>query len=110
MGGSGGGPHALAAGARRASRVTRVLCNVGVAPYDAEGLDWSAGMDPINVRELEWALAGEDTLTRELEREAQKALDRVSDDPAALLSDFGCRRLIARCSKTTAFAGSCGHQ
>jgi pimeloyl-ACP methyl ester carboxylesterase len=53
MGGSGGGPHALAVGARLPARVTRVLCNVGVAPYDAEGLDWAAGMDPGNVRELE---------------------------------------------------------
>lgn len=83
-GGSGGGPHALAAGAKLAGRVTRVACDVGAAPYDAPDLDWFAGMDPVNVRELEWALAGEDTLTRELQREAQNALDRVADNPDAL--------------------------
>ena len=87
-GGSGGGPHALAVGARLPERVTRVGCDVGVAPYDAAGLDWLTGMDPGNVRELSWALAGEETLARELQREAQKALDRVDDDPTALLSDF----------------------
>ena len=88
MGGSGGGPHALAVGARLPDRVTRVLCNVGVAPYDADGLDWLAGMDPSNVRELEWALAGEETLARELDREADKALARIAEDPGALLADF----------------------
>lgn len=87
-GASGGGPHALAVGARLPDRVTRVGCEVGVAPYDAPDLDWSTGMDPSNVRELGWALAGEETLASELQREAQKALDRVDDDPTALLSDF----------------------
>jgi pimeloyl-ACP methyl ester carboxylesterase len=83
-GGSGGGPHALAAAAKLAGRVTNAACDVGAAPYDAPDLDWFAGMDPVNVRELEWALAGEETLTRELQREAQDALDRLDDDPEAL--------------------------
>ena len=87
-GGSGGAPHALAAAARLPERVTRAECNVGPAPYEAEGLDYFAGMDPENVKELGWALAGEETLAAELEREAQKALDRLEVDPAALLSEF----------------------
>ena len=87
-GGSGGGPHALAVGARLADRVTRVQCVVGAAPYGAAGLDWFEGMDPSNVREFGWALAGEATLASELEREAREALDRVQDDPAALLAGF----------------------
>jgi pimeloyl-ACP methyl ester carboxylesterase len=41
-------------------------------------------MDPVNVKELEWALAGEETLARELEREAQTFLARVDADPTAL--------------------------
>jgi len=86
-GGSGGGPHALAVGARLPERVSRVGCDVGGAPYDAADLDWFAGMDPSNVRELGWALAGEDTLASELQREAKDVLDRVDDDPTALLSD-----------------------
>jgi pimeloyl-ACP methyl ester carboxylesterase len=86
-GSSGGGPHALAAAARLPERVIKVECNVSAAPYDAEGLDWFGGMDPTNVEEFGWALDGEATLTRELEREAQKALDRLEEDPTALLSD-----------------------
>jgi pimeloyl-ACP methyl ester carboxylesterase len=87
-GGSGGGPHALAAGARLAGRVTIAACHVGAAPYDAPDLDWFDGMDPVNVRELGWALAGEETLAAELAREARNMLDRLEQDPAALLEDI----------------------
>jgi pimeloyl-ACP methyl ester carboxylesterase len=87
-GGSGGGPHALAAAARLPERVIRAECNVGIAPYEAEGLDYFDGMDPENVKEAGWALAGEDTLVPELERAAEKALAQLNEDPAALLGDF----------------------
>jgi pimeloyl-ACP methyl ester carboxylesterase len=85
-GGSGGGPHALAVGARLAERVTQVACDVGGAPYDAPGLDWFAGMDETNIKEFGWALAGEDTLFAELERESRTILERVDDDPTAALA------------------------
>jgi pimeloyl-ACP methyl ester carboxylesterase len=49
--------------------------------------DWFDGMDPLNVREFGWALAGEDVLVGELEREASQALERVAADPAKLLGD-----------------------
>jgi pimeloyl-ACP methyl ester carboxylesterase len=87
-GGSGGGPHALAVGARLPERVRRVGCDVGVAPYEAEDIDWLAGMDPGNVREFKWALGGEDTLRPELEKQAAEALAKVEVDPTALLNDF----------------------
>ena len=87
-GGSGGGPHALAAAARLPDRVTRAECNVGAAPYDAPDLDWFAGMDPENVKELGWALEGEETLVRELERQADEKLSQLDEDPAALLGEF----------------------
>jgi pimeloyl-ACP methyl ester carboxylesterase len=87
-GGSGGGPHSLAATARLPERVTRAECFVSPAPYEAEGLDYFAGMDPENVKEIGWALDGEETLVPALEREAQTALDRVDADPAAMLSEF----------------------
>jgi len=86
-GGSGGGPHALAVAARLPDRVTRVACVVGVAPYDAEDLDWFAGMDPVNVRETGWALAGEPTLAPELQRKAQECLDSVDEDPTRLAAE-----------------------
>lgn len=87
-GSSGGGPHALAAAARLPDRVIRAECNVSGAPFDAQDLDWFEGMDPMNVREFGWALEGEQTLARGLEQEAQKALERLDQDPSALLSDF----------------------
>ena len=85
-GGSGGGPHALATAARLPDRVIRAECNVAPAPYDATDLDWFEGVDPKNVKEAGWALAGEETLVRELEREADETLSQLDDDPAALLS------------------------
>lgn len=87
-GGSGGGPHALAIAARLPERVIRAECNVGGAPYDARDLDWFEGMDPENVKEFGWAVEGEDTLARELEREADELLGRLDEDPASLLGEF----------------------
>jgi pimeloyl-ACP methyl ester carboxylesterase len=86
-GGSGGGPHALAVAARLPDRVLRARCVVGLAPYRAEGLDFFAGMDPLNVKEFGWALAGEEALLPELQRELEAMAARVADDPSKLLGD-----------------------
>jgi pimeloyl-ACP methyl ester carboxylesterase len=88
VGGSGGGPHALAVGAGLAERVTRVKCLVSIAPYGVEGLDWLAGMDPGNVEEFGWAMQGEEVLTRELDREAAAMQERVARDPTLILEGF----------------------
>jgi pimeloyl-ACP methyl ester carboxylesterase len=87
-GGSGGGPHALAVAARLPQRAIRAECNVGGAPFDAPELDWFADMDPENVKEFGWALEGEETLVRELQREAAEMLSRLDQDPASVLGDF----------------------
>jgi len=87
-GGSGGGPHCLAVAARLPDRVIRCRCIVGVAPYDAEDLDWLDGMDPENVKEFRWALEGEERLTVELEREATSMVQRADEDPGAILEGF----------------------
>lgn len=86
-GGSGGGPHALAVAARLPDRVLRARSFVGVAPYDAEGLDWYAGMDPENVKELRYAEQGEAVLHAELEALAAGHFERTDDDPSKLFSD-----------------------
>jgi len=86
-GASGGGPHSLAVAARLSGRVTRAACQVSPAPYDIADFDWFAGMDPLNVKEFGWALAGEDVLVRELEREAAELRERVAADPANILGD-----------------------
>jgi len=46
---SGGGPHALACAALLPDRVNSATTTAGVAPFDAEGLDWLAGMGQENL-------------------------------------------------------------
>lgn len=87
MGGSGGGPHALACAALLPDRVTRCACIVGVAPLGDEGLsrqEWLEGMVEGNIREFSWALEGEEALRRELpeaRREILASLESDSEHP-----------------------------
>jgi len=55
---SGGGPHALACAALLPDRVVAAATIAGVAPFDAEGLDWTAGMGEDN--RIEYPLAERD--------------------------------------------------
>jgi pimeloyl-ACP methyl ester carboxylesterase len=55
---SGGGPHALACAALLPGRVRAAASVAGVAPYDAEGLDWTGGMGEDN--QFEYPLAARD--------------------------------------------------
>ncbi len=75
---SGGGPHALACGARLGAAAA-VLVMAGVAPYDAPGLDWPAGMGEENVTEFAAAAGGEDELRGYLER-ARPGLQQITGD------------------------------
>jgi pimeloyl-ACP methyl ester carboxylesterase len=58
IGRSGGGPHALACAALLPDRVTRVASLVGLAPFDAIGLDWWHGMVDLNREQYSAALMG----------------------------------------------------
>jgi pimeloyl-ACP methyl ester carboxylesterase len=58
MGHSGGGPHALACGALLPERVVGVISAAGLAPLEAEGLDWFAGMCDSGVASLRAACEG----------------------------------------------------
>lgn len=69
---SGGGPHALATAAGLPERVAGVLVIAGVAPYDAPGLDFLAGMGQANIEEFGLAAGGEDELRPPLEAEARQ--------------------------------------
>lgn len=99
---SGGGPHALACGALAPDRVRGVLTMAGVAPYDAAGLDFLAGMGQENVEEFHAALAGEqrlrEALTPEAEQLARATPEVIAEgmssllpasDLAVLSDDFG---------------------
>ena len=82
IGWSGGGPHALACAARLPDRVIATATIGGVAPYPAEGLDWTAGMGAENIEEFGAALAGAEQLIAFKEREAP-ALRVVTPDEVA---------------------------
>lgn len=58
IGGSGGGPHALACAALLGDRLLAAATIAGVAPADAEALDWLDGMGEENVEEFAAARAG----------------------------------------------------
>ena len=62
IGASGGGPHALATAALLPGRVTGVACIAGVGPWDADGLDFLAGMGADNIEEFGLALEGENVV------------------------------------------------
>lgn len=64
MGHSGGGPHAMACGALLPDRVACVVSGSAPAPYDAEGLDWFAGMAPDPAASLRAAVAGREAKER----------------------------------------------
>jgi pimeloyl-ACP methyl ester carboxylesterase len=87
-GASGGGPHCLAVAAGLPDRVLRARCEVGVAPWDAPGLDWLEGMDPENVTEFSIALQGADALTAHLDAEAGAMRVRMEQDPTTIYGSF----------------------
>ena len=58
MGHSGGGPHALACAALLPRRVLAAVSIAGLAPFDAAGLDWFAGMSPSGEASLRAAAQG----------------------------------------------------
>ncbi|KAJ0114820.1 lpha beta hydrolase [Diaporthe amygdali] len=60
---SGGGPHSLACAARLPGCVASLVV-AGVAPYDADGLDFLAGQGQSNVDEFGAALEGEEPLQK----------------------------------------------
>src|SRR3954447_7001056 len=83
---SGGGPHALACGARLAERVDAVLVIAGVAPYGGADLDFLAGMGEDNIVEFGKATEGENALRPYLEQAAAH-LREVT--PADIVTAFG---------------------
>jgi pimeloyl-ACP methyl ester carboxylesterase len=87
---SGGGPHALACAALLDSRVGAVASLASPAPYDADGLDWSAGMGEDNIEEfaatLEGRLALEPLLKRHAAGFAEISAEEIRSIWATLLS------------------------
>jgi pimeloyl-ACP methyl ester carboxylesterase len=87
-GGSGGAPHALACAALLADRVGRCASVVGPAPFDADGLDWFAGMSVGNVEEFTRARLGETAYRPLVDRLAREAVAAVEAGRVQVPPDY----------------------
>lgn len=85
LGWSGGGPHALACASLLKDRVRAAATIAGVAPYEAEGLDWTAGMGGDNRVEYPTAARDPDELLRWMEPHVE-GLAHV--EPAGIVSEL----------------------
>ena len=88
VGWSGGGPHALACAALLGERTIAAATIAGVAPRDAPGLDWLAGMGEENVAEFAAAEAGPDVLEDFLRDQRQGVLAAGGEEIAASLGQL----------------------
>ena len=86
LGWSGGGPRALACAALAPDRCRAAATLAGVAPYDAEGLDWLAGMGPENVEDFGMAVQGPEVYEAFLEKTIPPLFEATPDQ---LVESFG---------------------
>ena len=88
LGFSGGGPHALACAAALPGRVS-VAATVGcVAPFDAAGIDFLAGMGEENIEEFGAAAEGPEACHAFIERFADKLRVITGEEIADALGDL----------------------
>lgn len=86
LGWSGGGPRALGCAALLPDRCRGSVSLAGVAPADADGLDWFAGMGPENVRDFELAQQGREAVLPIVEQEVAEFAEVTGEQ---LLAAFG---------------------
>jgi pimeloyl-ACP methyl ester carboxylesterase len=84
---SGGGPHALACAARL-DEATAVLLIASLAPHEADGLDWMAGMGKENLVEFGAAFRGAGQLRPYLEQVREHLKEVTPADIVASLSSL----------------------
>jgi pimeloyl-ACP methyl ester carboxylesterase len=87
VGGSGGGPHSIACAALLLGRCRAAAALVTVAPWRADGLDWSADMAQTNIEEFEAALHGEDALREWMAGEGEAYRTVTGAEMAPYLGD-----------------------
>ena len=85
---SGGGPHALACAAMLPDRVLGTALIAGVAPWEAEGLDFLEGMGAENHEEFGAALRGEGDLAAYLGPFREEILTLTGPQVAAMFGDL----------------------
>jgi pimeloyl-ACP methyl ester carboxylesterase len=104
IGWSGGGPHVLATAAALPDRCVAALCLAGVAPVDAVGLNWLAGMGEDNWHEFGAALAGSWALEKYLtEAAAELAGISAADVVSAMAS------LLPEADRASLASGGAAH-
>ncbi len=104
LGWSGGGPRALACAALLPGRCGAATSLAGVAPYEAEDLDWSAGMAPENVAEYAAAAAGREAYGAYLTESFLPVLEADADELSAALGE-----LVPPVDRATLEAGYAEH-
>jgi len=88
LGWSGGGPRSLACAALLPGRCLAAASGAGIAPFDAEDLDWFAGMGSENHEELGAALQGADQLEQWLTEHGQALFTATAEQVATALGDL----------------------
>jgi pimeloyl-ACP methyl ester carboxylesterase len=96
VGYSGGASHALACAATLAARIRGVVSLGALAPIDAQGLDWLAGMVPSGVASLSAALAGREARLRHEQSGAEYDPDFTSSDLEVLASEWAWLRTVTQ--------------
>jgi pimeloyl-ACP methyl ester carboxylesterase len=107
VGRSGGAPHALACAALLGDQVISAAALGSLAPYDAEGLDWSRGMTDSNVRAYRNAEADPVALIEMLHEQAMQTRGNsegllkflwpeLVDPDKEVIGDIALRRIIAQ--------------
>ncbi len=119
LGRSGGGPHALACAALLPDRCEGAATIASIAPWEAEGLDFTAGMGPENVEEYGAAASSaaelEAFLADAAPGMAETTGDGIADALGGLVGDADRRALtgeiadgIARQVRRALSAGTAG--
>lgn len=88
VGSSGGAPHSIACAALLPDRVIAAAGIASLAPIDAEGLDWTAGMGRENVAELAAAQASDAEFEAYLEHEARSMLGASAEELMTGMGDL----------------------
>lgn len=83
---SGGGPHVLACAALLPDLVCAAASLASVAPFEAEGLDYFAGMGQENVDDTRLFLADKEAARAKTEQDRDEELAASPDDLATILA------------------------
>jgi len=106
VGRSGGAPHALACAALLPERVISAAALASLAPGDADGLNWMAGMTEYNQQAFGYAKTDQEALRAMLTEQAERVSkgsggllgalwSEMGNNDKEVVDDIGLRRLIA---------------